>query len=162
MGNNNPNVACFVILGSLKQTMTFYLTAMMKDKSEEERYSAFLFMIGDQGREIFNTMEWEKIQDADGNPTEEDNITINELFKKFDEYCEPRKNLVVERRKFFWRNQHEDEHFDQYLTELKNMASTCEFGELHDGLLTYKIVDGISIGQDTRHSFEERSRDDTG
>ena len=29
------------------------------------------------------------------------------------------------------------------MTELKNLASTCEFGELHDGLLTYKIVDGI-------------------
>ena len=82
-------------------------------------------------------------QDADGNPTEEDYITINELVKKFDEYCETRKNLVVERRKFFWRNQYEGEHFDQYLTELKNLASTCEFGELHDDLLTYKSVDGI-------------------
>ena len=29
------------------------------------------------------------------------------------------------------------------MTELKNLASTCKFGELHDGLLTYKIVDGI-------------------
>ena len=37
----------------------------------------------------------------------------------------------------------DDETFDQYMTELKNLASTCEFGELHDGLLTYKIVDGI-------------------
>ena len=141
MNFNAPNLAA--TWKKWKQTMTFYLTAMMKDKSEEERYSAFLFMIGEQGREIFNTMEWEKIQDADGNPTEGDNITINELFKKFDEYCEPRKNLVVERRKFFWRNQLEDEHFDQYLTVLKNLASTCEFGELHDGLLTYKIIDGI-------------------
>ena len=50
----------------------------------------------------------------------------------------------MERRKFFWRNQQDDETFDQYMTELKNLASTCEFGELHDGLLTYKIVDGIS------------------
>ena len=118
---------------------------MMKDKLEEETYSAFLFLIGEQGRKIVNTMEWEKIQDADGNPTEEDYITINELFKTFDQYCEPRNNLVVERRTFFWRNQYEDEHFDQYLTELNNLASTCEFGELHDDLLPYKIVDGIQL-----------------
>lgn len=26
---------------------------------------------------------------------------------------------------------------------MKNLASTYEFGELHDSLLTYKIVDGI-------------------
>ena len=59
------------------------------------------------------------------------------------EYCEPEKNLVVEGRKFFWRNQYKDEHFDQYLRELKHLASTCEFGELHDDFLTYKIVHGI-------------------
>ena len=29
------------------------------------------------------------------------------------------------------------------MTELKNLSSTCEFGELHDSLLTYKTVDGI-------------------
>ena len=29
------------------------------------------------------------------------------------------------------------------MTEPKNLGSTCEFGQLHDSLLTYKIVDGI-------------------
>ena len=29
------------------------------------------------------------------------------------------------------------------MTELRNLASTCEFDSLHDSLLTYKIVDGI-------------------
>ena len=29
------------------------------------------------------------------------------------------------------------------MIKLKNLASTYEFGDLHDGLLTYKIVDGI-------------------
>ena len=126
-----------------KQNMEFYLTAVMRGKSEEEKYSVFLFLIGEQGRDIFNTMEWEKKVDAEGNETDEDNITVKELFKNFEEYCLPKKNLVVERRKFFWKNQHDDETFDQYMTELKNLASTCEFGELHDGLLTYKIADGI-------------------
>ena len=82
MNFNAPNLAA--TWKKWKQTMSFYLTAMMKDKSEEEKYSAFLFLIGEQGRERFNTMEWEKIQDADGNPTEEAYITTNELFKKFD------------------------------------------------------------------------------
>ena len=49
----------------------------------------------------------------------------------------------MERRKFFWKNQHDDETFDQYMTELKNLASTYEFGELYGGLLIYNIVDGI-------------------
>ena len=29
------------------------------------------------------------------------------------------------------------------MTELRNLASTCEFDSLHDSLLTYKTVDGI-------------------
>ena len=141
MDFNAPNLAA--TWKKWKQNMEFYLTAMMKGKTEEEKYSVFLFLIGEQGRDVFNTMQWEKKRDEEGNPTDEDEITVKQLFQKFEEYCLPKKNLVVERRKFFWRNQQDDETFDQYMTELKNLASTCEFGELHDGLLTYKIVDGI-------------------
>ena len=68
---------------------------------------------------------------------------MKKLFKRFEECCLPKKNLVVERRKFFWKNQHDDETFDQFMTELRNLASTCEFGDLYENLLLYKVVDGI-------------------
>ena len=54
-----------------------------------------------------------------------------------------KKNLVVERRKFFWKNQHDDETFDQFMTELRNLVSTCEFGDLHESFLLYKVANGI-------------------
>ena len=69
----------------------------------------FLFLIGEQGRDIFNTIEWDKKVDAQGDQTEEDDITVKKLFKSFEDYCLSKKNLVVERRKFFWKNQHDDE-----------------------------------------------------
>ena len=69
----------------------------------------FLFLIGEQGRDIFNTIEWDKKVDAQGDQTEEDDIMVKKLFKRFEDYCLPKKNLVVERRKFFWKNQHDDE-----------------------------------------------------
>ena len=69
----------------------------------------FLFLIGEQGRDIFNTIEWDKKVDAQGDQTEEDDITVKKLFKRFEDYCLPKKNLVVERRKFFWKSQHDDE-----------------------------------------------------
>ena len=116
---------------------------MMRGKTGEEKYCVFLFLIGEQGRDIFNTTEWDKKADPLGNQTEEDNITVKKLFKRFEECCLPKKNLVVERRKFFWKNQHDDETFDQFMTELRNLASTCEFGDLHESLLLYKVVDGI-------------------
>ena len=88
-------------------------------------------------------MEWNKKVDARGNQKEEHDITVKKLFKRFEEYCLSKNNLVVERRKFFWKNQHDDETFDQFMIELRNLASTCEYGDLHESLLLYKVVDGI-------------------
>ena len=48
-----------------KQNMEFYLTAMMRGKKEEE-YSVFLFLIGEQGRDVLNTMTWEKKRNHEG------------------------------------------------------------------------------------------------
>ena len=85
MDFNAPNLAA--IWKKWKQTMEFYLTAMMKGKTEEEKYSVFQFMIGEQGRDVFNTMQWKKKRDEEGNPTDEDEITVKQLFQKFEEYC---------------------------------------------------------------------------
>ena len=101
----------------------------------------FLFLIGEQGRDIFNT-EWGKKVDAQGNQIEEGDIVVKKLFQRFEEYCLGKKNLMV-KRKFFWKNQHNDETFDQFMTELRNLASTCELGDLHESLLLYKVMDGI-------------------
>ena len=60
-----------------------------------------MFMLNRKVRDVFNTMTWEKKRNAEGNPTDEDDITVRQLFKDFEDYCLPKKNLVVERRKFF-------------------------------------------------------------
>ena len=62
-----------------RQNMEFYLTAMMRGKTVEEKYSVFLFLIREQGRDIFNTVEWDKKVDPQGSQTEEDDITVGNL-----------------------------------------------------------------------------------
>ena len=126
-----------------KQTMSLYLTAAMHGKSELERYSTFLYIIGERGREIFNNMEWQKKTNEEGIVTDEDDITVQGLFQKFETYCLPKKNLIIERRRFFMRNQQHDESIDAYLTQLRNLASTCDFETIKEGMLVYKLVDGI-------------------
>ena len=59
---------------------------------EKDRYSTFLFLIGERGREILNTWIWLKKVDADGNPTDEDDIKLHELFKRFKDYCLAKRN----------------------------------------------------------------------
>ena len=76
--------------------------------------------------------------------TPEKERTIEELLKSFDDYCDPKKNETVERHKFFMRNQEQGESFDKYLTELRILEKTCDFGTLSDSLHRDRIVCGIS------------------
>ena len=64
--------------------------------------------------------------------------------EKFDAYCTPKKNITYERYIFNTRVQQANETVDQYVTELKNIATTCDYGELREGLIRDRIVIGIS------------------
>ena len=129
---------------NLVDVWKLYLNAIMSSKSEKEKYSMFLLCIGETGREIFSTFTWDKKRDADGNATDEDNITTDGVFEKFEGYCLPKKNLILERMKFFLRNQGPEEPFDIFLTEARNLASTCEFSTINNGMVLFKIADGIN------------------
>ena len=94
----------------------------MSGKVEEQQYSTFLFANGERGRKIFNTFTWNKKM-RNGIKTEEDEITVKALFQKFEDYCLPKKNLIVERRRSFTRNQQHDETVDTYITQLRNLST---------------------------------------
>ena len=126
-----------------KQSMKFYLDAIPGTVTKKQKYSAFLRLIGEEGREIFNTWTWPKKEGENGEPTDEDHITVEGLFEKFEDYWIPRRNLIVERRMFFQKNHGPTKPLDSYVTELRNLAKKCEFGEVHDGLMTPRIVEGI-------------------
>lgn len=66
-----------------------------------------------------------------------------EVLKKFEEYCLPRQNVVYERYKFFSCVQQEGQSIESYVTQLKTLASTCEFADQEDGLIRDRIVLGI-------------------
>ncbi|XP_062589079.1 uncharacterized protein LOC134250729 [Saccostrea cucullata] len=53
------------------------------------------------------------------------------------------KNVTYERHSFNTRSQKEGEPVDAFVTELKQKASVCEFGELRDSLIRHRIVYGI-------------------
>ena len=64
--------------------------------------------------------------------------------EQFERYCNPRKNLTFERHSFFSRNQLDGESIDAYVTDLRNKAARCKFGDLKDGLIRDRIVYGIN------------------
>ena len=117
-----------------KQRWNLYSRASGVNGKEEEIQSAILLhVIGEEGVEIYNTFEFE---DADKDK-------IKPLIQRFEEYCVPKTNVTFERYKFNMRSQNPDENCDQYVTELKNMAATCEYGTLKNDLVKDRIVIGV-------------------
>ena len=118
-----------------KQELEFYILATeSEEKPERVKSSIPLTCIGSKGREIYDTFNFEN---------DEDKITLSVIITKFDEYCTPRKNLTYLRHKFFTYRQKEGQSFDDFVTQLKKLASNCEFSILTESLIRDIIVVGI-------------------
>ena len=115
------------------QEMRLYLELAMAKNTEKEKCTAFLYIIGRKGREIFNT--WTLTE------TEKDKISI--LFERFQSYCEPKKNLTLERYRFNTRTQSENETLDEFITELTKLAKRCQYGTLEEEMIRDRLVCGI-------------------
>ena len=121
-----------------RRSMEYYLIATCTGKTEPQKVAIFMCMIGKDGQEIKDTFEFETRENG------QQVITTAILFDKFEAHCKPKKNLVVERHRFLTRDQNTGESVDQYVTELKTLAASCEWGDLKDDLICSRIVSGIS------------------
>ncbi|XP_062596544.1 uncharacterized protein LOC134257995 [Saccostrea cucullata] len=102
------------------------------DKSEKEKCKALLYVIGQEGREIYNTFAF-AAGDVD---------KLDVLIRKFEDFCIPKTNITVARHRFNTRVQGPSKRIDQYITELKLIAKDCSFENLEDGLIRDRIVCG--------------------
>ena len=118
-----------------KQRFDLYLEATgASEKEDKTQACLFLHVIGDDALDIYNNFKFD---------TAGDNVKLDKIKKKFDEYCNPKKNQTFERHKFFTCVQKADENIDSYVNELRTKAKTCEFGDLTDSLIRDRIVCGI-------------------
>ena len=75
------------------------------------------------------------------NDMDKDDIDI--VITKLEGYCDGQRNETFQRYNFDMRVQQEGETVDAYVTALKRLAKTCNFGQLQDDLLRDGIVIGI-------------------
>ena len=114
----------------LRETMELYLRLNMADSDEKEQCKAFQYIIGQDGRDIYSTMTF----------TSSEEYEVDALFANFEDYCKPKKNVIMERYKFNARTQQKDETANQYVAELKLIAKNCNFGSLEDELIRDRLV----------------------
>ncbi|KAI5640808.1 hypothetical protein NE865_06916 [Phthorimaea operculella] len=115
-----------------KKAFNIYFEACeLSKKSSKVQINILLHVIGDKCREVYEQFK-------------EEPATVTDLLKKFDDFFIPKKNLAIERHKFFKRQQQELESTEQYLFELNKIASKCDFKDLRDDLLCSRFICGVN------------------
>ena len=85
----------------------------------------------------------------------EDRSDAKSVLKALKEHFDPQKNVTYERFLFNSATQDEDT-IDAYISRLRKLASTCDFGPLHDSLIGDWIVIGINDNSVRRRLLRER------
>ena len=122
-----PNLA--VEWKKWRQEIDLYLELALTDRTNETKVKLFLYLIGDKGREVYESLSLSPHSEL--------------CLKAFEKYCNPKKNETVERYKFFTRARGDREKLDQFVTDLRVLAATCNFGQLKHSLLRDRIICGI-------------------
>ena len=74
---------------------------------------------------------------------EEEEGEYQSVIGKFDAYCNPKKNETYERYVFNSRKQLEGDAIEQFVTDVKLKAQTCQFDTLRDSMIRDRIVLGV-------------------
>jgi len=71
-------------------------------------------------------------------------LTLDSLIFKFNEYFIPRKNVTVERHKFFTWYHLPDECINKYVADLTNKSMSYEFESLRESLVKDMLICGLN------------------
>ena len=117
-----------------KQEFELYMLAAGYDEKPSKQKIALLLQVAcKQAIEVYNTFAF----------SEEEEGVYQSVMGKFDAYCNPKKNKPYERYIFNSRKQMPGEAIEQFVTDSKLKAQTCQFDNLRDNMIRDRIVLGI-------------------
>ena len=126
--------------------LNYELATDIAEESKQKRAAIFLSCIGPDAYDVFTSMALENEARAD----------IEEVIKAFDEYCIGEINPTYERYVFNKRNQDASESFDSFVSELRRLAKSCDYGQLEECILMDRIVIGIRDDATRRKLLQTR------
>ena len=120
-----------------QQCRIYFEAAELATKPPKTQVAILLHCAGTEAQDIFTNFVFANtVDDKDW----------EYVLKKFKTYCEPRKNEVFERYKFWQRDQRQEhrENIDQWVNDLRILLSTCEYGQQKESSLRDRIVFGVA------------------
>ena len=113
----------------------YEIVTRLREETAEFRTATLLTCIGSEALDVYEGLPF----DDDAN--ERQNVEV--VLQKFQEFCLGEVNETYESYMFFCRNQDAGETVESYITTLRKMVKTCNFGRLEDRLLRDRVVMGI-------------------
>ena len=106
----------------------YSIASGLSRKEDNVQRATLLHCLGPAVQRIFNTL-----------PGEHESFA--EVKTALDGYFAPKRNVVAEQYKFRSRGQRADEPIDTYLTSLRELAKSCDFGTLEEEMIRDQIVE---------------------
>ena len=136
-----------------------FVEAAYSDKNDRTRTYILLNLAGKDAIEkakMFTYAAEVRNEDGDIIQAAESQESVAVLKAKFRELCNPLTNVIIERHKFSTRFQEASEPVQNFITALKILADTCEFGTLKDSLIRDRIVCWVSSDALRKQLLKER------
>lgn len=102
--------------------------------------------IGDQTYELLSTL---------CSPSKPSELTYEKAVTMLKNHLQPKPAVMAERFRFRQRRQKDDENITQYLTEIKKLSKTCEFGGNLEENLRDQLVCGVKSDVIRQRLFAE-------
>lgn len=131
---------------SWKQQYEDYII-LTQAQSEPEEFQTALFrhIIGPDATKILNSL----VQSQDKT------LGWRDLLTKMETYCVGQTNEIYERYRFNNRLQGKHESFNDFLTNLKSLAASCNFCKcMHDSLIRDRITTGLANPATTKRLLQ--------
>ncbi|XP_037828511.1 uncharacterized protein K02A2.6-like [Lucilia sericata] len=115
------------------QFKIFLRASNLESASDQRKVALLLHHLGSGALDIFYSFN----EDVD-------TVGYENLVSKFELYFVPKVNIAMERHKFFMCQQQADQSIDDYVTLLRNLSLSCEFGTLRESLVRDVFTCGLS------------------
>lgn len=113
---------------------SFEIVTGLGNKSAEYRTATFITCIGEDALDIYNGLPFAEAADK---------TNIDTVIELFGNYCVGETNVIFERNVFNNRQQEHGETFDNFVSSLRTLAQSCDYGSLKEDLIRDRIVNGI-------------------
>ena len=99
--------------------------------TEKEKICNLMSFVGDKGREMYLTFQWNTIQVGTGENTQQvsEKDILDKVAAKFKEQLASKKNPIMAAVQFDRRGQKQGETFDDFVTDLKLLARSLDIEE---------------------------------